>query len=165
MVETSMVPATRGRTPKRGVAKRGVHSVPNRKSVMGTSRRNAKVSIARTMMIPAVVPIESSAQRNSAHSMRNSMRFVARRRPAAGADRVVTSDRREVDSPRACSSAGSGRGIIAPWRAALRASSRPGSLLRRMRYRLSDPRSACGRARESAVSARYTQLRGRGRRG
>ena len=161
-----MVPATRGRTPKRGVAKRGVHSVPNRKSVMGTSRRNAKVSTARTMMMPAVVPMESSAQRNSAHSMRNSKRFVARRCPAAGADRVVTSDGREVDSPRACgSSAGSGRGIIAPWRAALRASSRPASRLRRTRCRLSGLRSACGRARESEVSARYSRLRGRGRRG
>src|SRR5688572_19280123 len=77
MAETSTVPVTSGRTPNRGVAKRGVHSVPNRKSVMGTSRRNANVSTASTTMMPAVVPIESRAQRNSAHSIRNSNRFIS----------------------------------------------------------------------------------------
>src|ERR671912_2742052 len=78
MLDTRTVPATSGRTPKLGVANRGVHSVPNRKSVSGTSRRKANVSTARTTIMPAVVPMESRAQRSSAHSMTRSNRFIPR---------------------------------------------------------------------------------------
>src|SRR5688500_16129611 len=76
--ETKIVPATSGRTPKLGVAKRGVQSVPKRNSVIGTSRRKANVSTASTAMIPIVVPMESRAQRNSAHSITNSNRLIPR---------------------------------------------------------------------------------------
>src|SRR5687768_935810 len=75
--ETSVVPATSGRTPKLGLEKSGVHSVPNRKSAIGTSLRKAVVSTASTAMMPIVVPTESRAQRKSAHSIRNSKRFMA----------------------------------------------------------------------------------------
>src|SRR5688572_2799202 len=73
-----IVPPTSGRTPKLGVAKSGVQLVPKRKSAIGTSRRKANVSTASTAMIPIVVPMESRAQRNSAHSITNSNRFIPR---------------------------------------------------------------------------------------
>ncbi len=46
IVETSIVPMTSGSTPKRLLAKSGVHSVPKRKSPIGTSRKKPTVSIA-----------------------------------------------------------------------------------------------------------------------
>ncbi len=64
--ETMAVPATSGRTPKLGGANSGAHLRPNRKSVMGTSRRNSIVSNNSTPMMPTVVKIETAAQRNSA---------------------------------------------------------------------------------------------------
>src|SRR5688500_13053852 len=79
MSDTSVVPATRGRMPKRGVEKSGVHSVPVRNSSSGTSRRNANVSTASTAMIATVVATESSAQRSSTASIRNSTRFTGGR--------------------------------------------------------------------------------------
>src|SRR5262245_3178790 len=77
MSETSVVPATSGRTPKRGTAKSGVHSVPVRNSTIDTSRRNDTVSIVSTTMMPIVVPIDSRAQRKRPHSITNSNRFIA----------------------------------------------------------------------------------------
>ena len=70
------MPSTSGSTPKRWLANSGVHSVPVRKSSTGTSRKNAAVSMASTAMIPAVVPTESTAHRNSVISMRRSARRV-----------------------------------------------------------------------------------------
>jgi hypothetical protein len=82
IADTSIVPATSGMTPNRGTAKSGVHSVPNRKSVIGTSRRNASVSADRTMMMPMVVPIDSRALPARHHSMSRSPRLIARVRAA-----------------------------------------------------------------------------------
>src|SRR5687768_15832266 len=50
----------------------GVHTVPNRKSVIGTSRRKAPVSHSSTRMMPAVMRIDPAAHRNSSRSMTNS---------------------------------------------------------------------------------------------
>src|SRR5687767_1436164 len=72
MAEASKVPLTSGRTPNRFSEKSGVHSVPKRNSWIGTSRRNATVSVINTEMIPTVTRIDPAAQRNSARSMKNS---------------------------------------------------------------------------------------------
>ena len=80
--DTSIVPTTRGITPNLGLAKSGVHSVPVRNSASGTWRRNSHVSTASTTMIPTVVPMESRAQTNSAHSIAGSNRFIVRARAA-----------------------------------------------------------------------------------
>ncbi len=76
--EASSVPETSGRTPKCLSEKSGVHTVPNRNSSSGTSRRNAAVSNSSTAMIPAVTRIDPAALRNSARSMRNSPIRLAR---------------------------------------------------------------------------------------
>ena len=75
MVDTRRVPPTRGSTPKDFFRKRGVHEVPNRKSVIGTSSRKANVSKSKTPIMPAVTPIEARAHRKSAPSMMRSRMF------------------------------------------------------------------------------------------
>ncbi len=73
IVETSIVPMTSGNTPKRLLAKSGVHSVPKRKSPIGTSRKKPAVSIASTTTMPIVVKTDSAAHTKSARSMTHSI--------------------------------------------------------------------------------------------
>src|SRR5262245_62256109 len=77
MADTSRVPETSGSTPKRGFEKRGVHSVPNRKSKMETRLRNELDSTASTVTSASVVTTDNAAQRNSSRSMiHSSVRVV-----------------------------------------------------------------------------------------
>ena len=78
--EARSVPDTSGRTPKCLSEKSGVHTVPNRNSVIGTSLRKAMVSKSRTRTIPAVIRIDPAALRNSARSITNSTTSRTRRR-------------------------------------------------------------------------------------
>src|SRR5918993_1533756 len=71
--DTTTVPATSGRTPKRLLANSGVHSVPVRNSMIETSCRKPNVSTASTRTMPAVVNTERAAQRNSSLSMNHSL--------------------------------------------------------------------------------------------
>ena len=73
IAETSKVPPTSGSTPKCLSKKSGVQVVPNRNSVTGTSRRNARVSQSSTRMMPTVMSTEPAAQANRLRSITNSV--------------------------------------------------------------------------------------------
>ncbi|WDT78596.1 MAG: hypothetical protein MPW14_15550 [Candidatus Manganitrophus sp.] len=69
------VPAKRGRMPKCFSAKRGVHCVSVRKSMMETSPKKERVSKRRTPMIPRVMKTDKRALKRSPPSMRLSLAF------------------------------------------------------------------------------------------
>ena len=66
------VPATSGRTPNSGSANSGLHSVPKRKSVIGTAWKNSMVGTRSDQMMPMVVRIEIAAHIHSSAAMTRS---------------------------------------------------------------------------------------------
>src|SRR5215212_1990991 len=66
------VAVTSGSTPNDGGLNSGDHSVPVRKSPIETERKNSIVGAARATTIPAVVAMDTAAQRNKRTAMTRS---------------------------------------------------------------------------------------------